>query len=338
MSRSSATAAGSTSEAPAPSRSERDHQQRRPGAGDAGEGCRWSIFPIRDARGSGEHVGVLAAHHRFLRFSIATALAGTLLHLRRLRERLLSPVRQVERGQDDLPGMAGSVWGSGADGGYVRTWRSTANGLEATFAGACDTCLPLDEVGQVEGRELGQALYMATGGVGKQRMRRDATLRPSHIWRMMVLSSGEHPIEAKLNEDPRRGARAHAGQLVRAVDIPVRGTHGVFDAFEVRVHRPGGLRRPMQDRDIDELRGCGTGVRPSVDHQECVGGGPARACRGLRAERAQGHQGPPRAGGACGAEVRARVRGGRTWHSIGNASLGAERPTARRNGAVRSLA
>ena len=109
--------------------------------------------------------------------------------------------------------MAASVWGSGADGGYVRTWRSTANGLEATFAGACDTCLPLDEVGQVEGRELGQALYMATGGVGKQRMRRDATLRPSHVWRVMVLSSGEHPIETKLNEDPKRGARAHAGQL-----------------------------------------------------------------------------------------------------------------------------
>jgi uncharacterized protein (DUF927 family) len=128
--------------------------------------------------------------------------------------------------------MAGSVWGSGADGGYVRTWRSTSNGLEAAFAGANDTCLPLDEVGQVEGRELGQALYMAAGGVGKQRMRRDATLRPSHIWRAMVLSSGEFPIETKLNEDPKRGARARAGQLVRAVDIPVRGVHGVFDAFE----------------------------------------------------------------------------------------------------------
>jgi putative DNA primase/helicase len=48
----------------------------------------------------------------------------------------------------------------------------------------------------------------------------------------MVLSSGEHPIETKLNEDPKRGVRAHAGQLVRAVDIPVCGVHGVFDAFE----------------------------------------------------------------------------------------------------------
>ena len=73
---------------------------------------------------------------------------------------------------------AASVWGSGADGGYVRTWRSTANGLEATLAGANDTFLPLDEVGQADGRELGQALYMTAGGVGKQRMRRDASLKP----------------------------------------------------------------------------------------------------------------------------------------------------------------
>ena len=177
-------------------------------------------------------VGVLAAHHRFLRFSIATALAGTLLHLGGFESGCFHLYGKSSEGKTTSLRMAGSVWGSAptaatsAPGGRRRT------ALRQRSPGACDTCLPLDEVGQVEGRELGQALYMATGGVGKQRMRRDATLRPSHIWRMMVLSSGEHPIEAKLNEDPRRGARAHAGQLVRAVDIPVRGTHGVFDAFE----------------------------------------------------------------------------------------------------------
>jgi uncharacterized protein (DUF927 family) len=177
-------------------------------------------------------VGALAGEHRFLRFSISTALAGTLLYVGGFESGCFHLYGRSSEGKTTCLRTAASVWGSGADGGYVRTWRSTANGLEAAFAGACDTCLPLDEVGQVEGRELGQALYMAAGGVGKQRMRRDATLKPSHQWRVTVLSSGEHPIESKLNEDPRRGARAHAGQLVRAVDIPVRGVHGVFDAFE----------------------------------------------------------------------------------------------------------
>jgi putative DNA primase/helicase len=178
------------------------------------------------------NVGALAAGHRLLRFSIATALAGTLLDIGGFESGCFHFFGKSSEGKTTSLRMAASVWGSGADGGYVRTWRATANGLEAAFAGASDTCLPLDELGQVEGRELGQALYMATGGVGKQRMRRDATLKPSHSWRVIVLSSGEFPIETKLNEDPKHGARAHAGQLVRAVDIPVCGVHGVFDAFE----------------------------------------------------------------------------------------------------------
>jgi uncharacterized protein (DUF927 family) len=179
-----------------------------------------------------EGVGELAGGHRLLRFSIATALAGTLLYIGGFESGCFHLFGRSSEGKTTCLRAAASVWGSGADGGYVRTWRTTSNGIEGALAGANDTCLPLDEVGQVEGRELGHALYMAAGGVGKQRMRRDATLKPSHIWRVTVLSSGEHPIETKLNEDPRRGVRAHAGQLVRAVDIPVCGAHGVFDAFE----------------------------------------------------------------------------------------------------------
>jgi putative DNA primase/helicase len=70
---------------------------------------------------------------------------------------------------------------------------------------------------------------MITGSVGKARMRRDATLRPSHKWRVLGLSSGEVPISARLNEETRAGRRAHAGQLVRALDIAARQTLGVFD-------------------------------------------------------------------------------------------------------------
>jgi hypothetical protein len=138
-----------------------------------------------------ECVGTLASEHRLLRFSISTALAGTLLYVGGFESGCFHLYGRSSEGKTTCLRMAASVWGSGADGGYVRTWRSTANGLEAAFAGANDTCLPLDEVGQVEGRELGQALYMAAGGVGKQRMRRDATLKPSHVWRVMVLSSGD---------------------------------------------------------------------------------------------------------------------------------------------------
>ena len=177
-------------------------------------------------------VGALAKDHRFLRFSIATALAGTLLYIGGFESGCFHLYEKSSEGKTTCLRTAASVWGSGADGGYVRTWRSTANGLEGALAGANDTFLPLDEVGQADGRELGQALYMATGGVGKQRMRRDASLKPSHIWRVLALSSGEHPIQTKLSEDVKRGARPYAGHLVRAIDIRAERVHGVFDAFE----------------------------------------------------------------------------------------------------------
>jgi putative DNA primase/helicase len=178
-------------------------------------------------------VGALANDHRLFRFYTTAALAGALLHVGGFESGCFHLFGLSSMGKTTCLRMAASVWGSGADGGYVRTWRSTANGLEAALAGANDTCLPLDEVGQADGRELGQALYMTAGGVGKQRMRRDASLKPSHVWRVLALSTGEQPIETKLNEDAKRGARAHAGQLVRAIDIRVHRTHGVFDCLEL---------------------------------------------------------------------------------------------------------
>jgi uncharacterized protein (DUF927 family) len=176
-------------------------------------------------------VGTLARHHRLVRFCIAVGLTGPLLDLGGFEGGVFHLYGRSSEGKTTCVRAAASEWGSGADGGYMRSWRATANGLEGNLAGACDTLLPLDEVGQAEGREIGQALYMATSGVGKQRMRRDASLRPSYKWRVPILSSGEMPIEARLNEDPRRG-RAHAGHLVRAIDIPARqGKRGVFDDY-----------------------------------------------------------------------------------------------------------
>ena len=73
---------------------------------------------------------------------------------------------------------------------------------------------------------------MASSGVGKTRMTRDATLKASHKWRLLILSSGEQPFESKLVEDTRHGKRAFAGQLVRAIDIQAnRGAAGVFDHY-----------------------------------------------------------------------------------------------------------
>jgi uncharacterized protein (DUF927 family) len=173
-------------------------------------------------------VGKLVAEHCLPRFAVAVGFAGALLYLGGFESGAFHFYGQSSEGKTTCVRCAASVWGSGADGGYMRTWRATSNGLESNLAAACDTLLPIDEIGQTEGKEAGLALYMATSGVGKQRMRRDATLKASYKWRVLMLSSGEMPIEAKLSEDLRR-ARAHAGHLVRAIDVSARRECGAFD-------------------------------------------------------------------------------------------------------------
>jgi putative DNA primase/helicase len=93
-----------------------------------------------------------------------------------------------------------------------------------------DTVLILDELGVVEAREAAAGVYQLASGTGKGRSARDGSLRTSLTWRVMVLSTGEMPMAAKINED-RNGRRAQAGQAVRLLDIPADANKGfgVFD-------------------------------------------------------------------------------------------------------------
>ena len=81
----------------------------------------------------------------------------------------------------------------------------------------------------LDAREAAQAFYGLANGAGKQRAGRDGSPREPKSWRVLFLSSGELPVEAKLSEAP--GRKARAGQLVRLLDVPGdRGAgFGVFD-------------------------------------------------------------------------------------------------------------
>ena len=159
--------------------------------------------------------------------AISAALAGPLLQLAGMEGGGVHFWGHSSKGKTTLLQMAASVWGRGESGGYVRTWRATANGLEGAAAGASDTALVLDEIGQVEAREVGAVVYALANGVGKARAARDGGLREPKTWRVVVISSGEITIEAKLTEE--RGRRTRAGQLVRMLDIRAERAHGVFD-------------------------------------------------------------------------------------------------------------
>ena len=126
-------------------------------------------------------------------------------------------------GKTSLLCAAASVWGSGGEqGGYIKTWRATANGLEGVAALYSGTLLPLDELSIASGHEVGNIVYSLASGIGKQRAQRDGSVRAPKTWHVTILSTGEVGIVAKIHEG---GKRARAGQEVRIVDIEIGRAH-----------------------------------------------------------------------------------------------------------------
>jgi putative DNA primase/helicase len=175
-----------------------------------------------------EAIAKPAGDHLMMRLSISTSLAGPLLDLGGFESGILHFWGSSSRGKTTMQRIAASSWGSGADGGYMSSWRTTANALEGTLASMTDTSLVLDELAQAAGHEIGAVVYMITGSVGKTRMRRDSSIRSPYKWRVLALSSGETSMAARIGED-QKVKRAHAGQLVRALDIPAKRALGMFD-------------------------------------------------------------------------------------------------------------
>ena len=182
-----------------------------------------------------EAVAEPAGEHPALVFAISWALAAPLLKPAGLGGAGVHWFGASSTGKTTLVQVAASVWGCGADPAaapelsLVRTWRTTANALEGIAAAHCDALLPLDELGLCAAADVGAVVYALAGGLGKARMNDAARLRETRTWRVLFLSTGEVSIRQKIEE---RGRTAHAGQLVRALDLPaeagiIRATNGV---------------------------------------------------------------------------------------------------------------
>lgn len=170
-----------------------------------------------------EGVAALASGNPVLLAAISAAFAGPLLKLCHAESGGLHLVGDSSTGKTTAIAAAASVYGPEA---YRRSWRTTANGLEAVAALFNDSLLCLDEISEADPREVGACIYALGNGTGKQRASRTGATRPVKRWRCSVLSSGERTIDAAMAEG---GKQAKAGMTVRLLDIPVNRTHGAWD-------------------------------------------------------------------------------------------------------------
>lgn len=162
-----------------------------------------------------------------LMLSVSIAFAGPLLWLAKQQTSGGAGIHLVgdsSRGKTTALQAAASVWGPPE---FVRTWRATANGLEATAAALNDTLLILDEISECDPREIGGIVYSLANGNGKQRANRAGSARAAQRWRVMALSSGERTLGSHMAE---AGHNSKAGQEARLLDLPAtRRPHGAFD-------------------------------------------------------------------------------------------------------------
>ena len=109
---------------------------------------------------------------------------------------------------------AGSVYGAAS---FIRSWRGTDNGLEATAALRNDCLLLLDEMGACNGLIVGEVVYLLQAGKTKQRANRTGAARSCESFRLLFLSTGEISLADHMRSS---GKRSHAGQELRIADIP----------------------------------------------------------------------------------------------------------------------
>ena len=172
-----------------------------------------------------EEVSTLCQGNSRLLLSLCAALAPPLLEYSDNDNGGFHFVGASSQGKSTALHVAGSVYGGR---NYIHNWNATGNGLESIAANHSDTLLVLDELGQVNGNEVGNITYMLANGTGKQRAYKCANARDRAKWKLLLLSSGETDLPQHMLQS---GKIAKAGQEVRllSVDADAGAGHGIYE-------------------------------------------------------------------------------------------------------------
>lgn len=172
-------------------------------------------------------VGRYCSGNSRLLLACSMAFASILLPFSRVEGGGLHIVGPSSIGKTRVARAAASVCG-GAD--YMQRWRVTINGLEAIAARHNCALLILDEMGQVDPREVGESSYMLGNGQGKQRATKVGGAAHRQSWRLLFLSTGEVGLSQHM---AAAGKSVRAGQEVRLAELQADADRGlgIFDAL-----------------------------------------------------------------------------------------------------------
>ncbi|WP_066333934.1 DUF927 domain-containing protein [Azohydromonas lata] len=168
-----------------------------------------------------EGVSARCAGNSRLVFSLACAFAGPLVGPLQVQTGGFHLVGDSSLGKTTALLAAASVWGSPK---FKQQWRTTDNGLESVAVQHSDCLLILDEIGQMDGRVVGDCAYMLGNEAEKIRGSRGLLPRKRRTWRLLFLSSGEKTLADHMQE---AGKKPNEGQLVRMPSVPADAGAGL---------------------------------------------------------------------------------------------------------------
>ena len=172
-----------------------------------------------------ENVAAHCAGNSRLIMALGTSFAAPLLPIIDIESGGFHLVGATSQGKTTILSVAASVTGVKD----IPHWRTTTNGLESIATAFNHLCLPLDEIGQADPRDVGNIAYMLANGQGKARMTKNLTNRKPKTWKLMVLSSGEVGLGSYMAQ---ANITQKGGQEVRLPDVPAVPEGAKYGCFE----------------------------------------------------------------------------------------------------------
>ena len=151
-----------------------------------------------------------AAGNSRLSLAIGTALAAPLVSLLGMEAGGFHLFGDSRDGKSTAARAALSVWGNPAQ--LMASWTGTGHGFSNLALSRNDNLLVLDEIGQANPRHVSQTAYSVINGVSKIQGAKDGGNRDTSRWRVLMLSTGEKPLDSFLQAARLPSIPSDAGQ------------------------------------------------------------------------------------------------------------------------------
>ena len=169
----------------------------------------------------------LAGNSR-LCLAVGAALAAPLVCLLGIESGGFHLFGDSRDGKSTAARLALSVWGNPS--ALMVSWTGTSHGFSNLANARNDGLLVLDEIGQANPRHVSHTAYAVINGIAKIQGAKDGGNRETARWRILLLSTGEKPMDGFLQANR---ADWNAGQAARLPSLPSDAGKGlgIFDTL-----------------------------------------------------------------------------------------------------------